>query len=198
MPHFSRSDRRKAKKLEKVINSGLRSERLGSLTFDATYFHQDSPQQGTPMPKITIGMAIQHKLGIQERYNTLDQHIYVADILAGVSQGFSVKEMIDALDVEGSLCSITKEPLLHGEEVEKTIERYLNRFDFNSPITLENSPTTVDDMFLVGRANRHLLARVLCILTSGLYEQEFMQMSDMRQAEVLSEAKRSYLQQRGE
>ena len=32
----------------------------------------------------------------------------------------------------------------------------------------------------------------------GMNEQEFMQMSDMRQAEVLSEAKRSYLQQRGE
>jgi len=84
----------------------------------------------------------------------------------------------------------------HMAKIEKAIERYLNRFDLNSPITLENSPDTVDDMFLVGRINRHLLARALCILTSGTYEQEFMQMSDMRQAEVLAVAKRSYLQQK--
>jgi len=70
------------------------------------------------MSKFTIGMVVQHKLGIQPRYSPKVQPVYIAAILEGFAQGFSVHEMESALDVEGSFCSKAGVSLLKGADAD--------------------------------------------------------------------------------
>jgi len=54
--------------------------------------------------KFTLGMIIQHKLGIPQRYaKEGPQDAYVASVLEGVSEGYSVQEMVKVFDLSNRL-----------------------------------------------------------------------------------------------
>jgi hypothetical protein len=69
-----------------------------------------------PKMKFTLGMIIQHKLGIPQIYAPETQPIYAAAVLEGVASGHSVQDMVAVLKVEGSFTRGMSVPLLVGKD----------------------------------------------------------------------------------
>jgi len=87
---------------------------------------------------------------------------------------------------------------LVGAKMEATIKRYLRKYDSSRPPSIENSPDTAEEMFLIGRFNMRFLAMELGIFTRDEDKENFMQMSNSEQAEALIAAKRRWERDHGQ